>query len=241
MALNGLLGGSGVLLILRPHYLGSVQYGFAKVEPTIKGWNSMTVVTGMQIQIGNLDAFLAGWDAQADRLANYGATSSRVVQVMMGGEMAGRFNVANTWNDIDAAMTGCANNLADPETQKALQGIDAQMLGRTLSSVEHSVGDTSGQFGSFLTGTGDIPSEDDFAELVGRAWDIIGGACTGQMWTRRMAGPNGIGDWAVATYTDSLNDLMAASATLFSNPDQLALLAKTNSQLVGRLMFRKVA
>ena len=201
----------------------------------------MAVITGLQANIGDLDAFLGAWQGTSSRLADYGATESRCVQIMMAGELSGRFNIANTWNDIDAAMTGCADNVADPETQSAMAAADIEMLGRTLSTSEHSVGDASGRFGSYIMGTGDIPSPDDFAEMTGRAWEHIGGVATGQTWTRRLVGPSGIGDWAVATYTDSLNDLMAASATLFTNADQLALMNKTNSALTGRAFFRKVA
>ena len=201
----------------------------------------MSVITGLQANIGDLDAFLGAWEGTSSRLAGYGASESRCVQIMMAGELSGRFNIANTWNDIDSAMVGCAANVADPESQTAMAASDIEMLGRTLSSVEHSVGDASGRFGSYLMGTGDLPSPDDFAEMTGRAWEHIGDAASGQTWTRRLVGPSGVGDWAVATYTDSLNELMAASATLFANTDQLALMDKTNSAMTGRAFFRKVA
>ena len=201
----------------------------------------MAVITGLQANIGDLDSFLGAWEGTSSRLASYGATESRCVQIMMAGELSGRFNIANQWNDIDAAMTGCADNVADSATQSAMSAAGVEMLGRTLSNLEHSVGDTSGKFGSYLMGTGDIPSADDFAEMTGRAWEHIGDAASGQTWTRRLVGPSGVGDWAVATYTDSLNDLMAASAALFANADQMALMNKTNSAMTGRAFFQKVA
>ena len=80
----------------------------------------MAVITGLQANIGDLDSFLGAWEGTSSRLASYGATESRCVQIMMAGELSGRFNIANQWNDIDAAMTGCADNVADSATQSAM-------------------------------------------------------------------------------------------------------------------------
>ena len=46
----------------------------------------MAVITGLQANIGDLDTFLGAWEGTSSRLASYGATESRCVQIMMAGE-----------------------------------------------------------------------------------------------------------------------------------------------------------
>ena len=42
----------------------------------------MAVITGLQANIGDLDSFLGAWEGTSSRLASYGATESRCVQIM---------------------------------------------------------------------------------------------------------------------------------------------------------------
>ena len=71
-------------------------------------------------------------------------------------------------------------------------------------------------------------------------WKHISNGANGLTWMTSVASGPAPFNATVATWTDSLDSLMSASAANFADPEVLKVMADTNATVLGRLLTRRL-
>ena len=169
-----------------------------------------------------------------------GAVSSTASQIVMGGEAAGSVIVAFEWDSIDAAMAGQAALYADADMLTMMKDTGVKLHRRSLLRVQAEFGTRTGDVGSVLY-LGGPPLDDATAqESFALAWGHMENGANGLTALENVAGGPGAFTVSVATWADSLDAMMAASAENYADPKIQEAMASSGVQLLGRVITRRL-
>jgi hypothetical protein len=201
-------------------------------------------MTYLSVVVSSMDdpaAFAeAGKSLANARLAEMGAVSTTASQIVMGGEAAGTVIVAFEWESIDAAMAGQAAIYADSDMLTLMKDVGIKVHRRSLLRVQAEFGTRTGDVGSALYLAGP-PLDDATAQAsFGVAWGHMQNGANGLTALQNIAGGPAAFTGSVATWADSLDSLMAASAENLADPKTQELMTSHGVQVLGRVLTRRL-
>ncbi|MDG1265737.1 MAG: hypothetical protein P8O03_05375 [Ilumatobacter sp.] len=201
----------------------------------------MSYVYTVLASIADPDAFgKAGQEWAGERLGSLGATSSNASQIVMGGEMSGLCIVAFEFDTVDAAMAAQSKIYQDADLVALMRDTQVNVQRRNLFRVQAERGSRDGAFGSVLYMSG-MPQDDATMDRnIDMNWKHISNGANGLTWMMSVASGPAPFNATVATWTDSLDSLMSASAANFADPEVLKVMADTKATVLGRLLTRRL-
>lgn len=182
----------------------------------------------------------AGASWAGERLISHGATSSTASQIVMGGEMSGMVIVAFEFDSVDAAMSGQSAIYQDAELVALMQDAQVQVQRRNLFRVQAERGTRDGEFGSVLYMAGSPVDDATMENNLDLNWGHIQNGANGMSWMQSIASGPAPFTATVATWTDSLDSLMAASASNFADPAVQKIMVENKAQVLGRVLTRRL-
>jgi hypothetical protein len=166
--------------------------------------------------------------------------SSTASQIVMGGEMSGLAIVAFEFGSIDGAMSGQAAIYADADLVGLMQDTQVQVQRRNLFRVQAERGTRDGEFGSILYMAG-VPTDDATMEQnIEMNWAHIQSGANGMSYMQSVASGPAPFNATAATWTDSLDSLMVASASNFADPAVQKVMVDNKVQILGRVITRRL-
>tara|TARA_Y100000768_G_C23937313_1_gene663211 strand:- start:128 stop:733 length:606 start_codon:yes stop_codon:yes gene_type:complete len=196
----------------------------------------MSFIVGTVGNMQNVEAFVSAQDTIKRVAGDLGATSVRASQTIMGGESQGNVQVAFETDTMDQAMALGAGMVKSSEIREMMGAAGASVLRRSLMMVVARAGEMSGTFASGLMMKSDMTAPQAQAD-IDRAFGNISEGANGMSISQVIAtGANPIGTHYVVTYTDSVDQLMAASAKNFADSTTKNTMAATNTVVVGRVL-----
>jgi len=182
----------------------------------------------------------AGASWAGERLKLHGATSSTASQIVMGGEMSGLVVVGFEFESVDAAMSGQSAIYQDPDLVALMQDAQVQVQRRNLFRVQAERGTRDGEFGSILYMAGAPVDDATMENNLDLNWSHIQNGANGMSWMQSVASGPAPFTASVATWTDSLDSLMAASASNFADPAVQKIMVENKAQVLGRVLTRRL-
>jgi len=201
----------------------------------------MTYLYSVLAQVGDKKAFSeASQTWVGGNLEKLGVRSYSVTEIVMGGEMAGMVVVGFEYDSVDAAMAGQAGLYADSEIVGLMQEAQVQVVRRNLFRVQSERGERRGQYGTILYMAGRPLDDATMESNMDHNWSHINASANGLTWLMSVAsGPSPFNATAV-TWTDSLDDLLAASNKLFADPKTMQIMTDSGAQVLGRVIGRNM-
>jgi len=201
----------------------------------------MSYIYTVLASMGDAQKFAeAGATWAGERLKSHGAMSSTASQIVMGGEMSGLAIVAFEFGSIDGAMSGQAAIYADADLVGLMQDTQVQVQRRNLFRVQAERGTRDGEFGSILYMAG-VPADDATMEQnIDMNWAHIQNGANGMSYMQSVASGPAPFNATAATWTDSLDSLMVASASNFADPDVQKVMVDSKVQILGRVITRRL-
>ena len=229
--------------VLQPHFSTCVSVNSERY----RSLHSLNLVVGMPYiytvlaSMGDAKKFgEAGATWAGERLESLGATSSTASQIIMGGEMSGMVVVAFEFDSIDAAMSGQAGIYQDADLVALMRDAQVQVQRRNLFRIQAERGTRSGEFGTILYMAGAPVSDATMEANIDLNWSHMQHGANGLSWMQSIASGPAPFTGTVATWTDSLDSLMTASASNFADPAVQKVMADTNAQVLGRVITRRL-
>jgi hypothetical protein len=182
----------------------------------------------------------AGATWAGERLKSHGATSSTASQIVMGGEMSGLVVVAFEFETVDAAMSGQSAIYQDADLVALMQDAQVQVQRRNLFRVQAQRGTRDGEFGSILYMAGAPVDDATMEKNLDLNWSHMQNGANGMSWMQSVASGPAPFTASVATWTDSLDSLLAASASNFADPAVQKIMVETKAQVLGRVLTRRL-
>ena len=175
-----------------------------------------------------------------DHYRALGAVTTTASEIIMGGEMAGTVLVAFEYETVDAAMKGQRAFYAEEPLVQLMHDHDVQISRRSLMRVQAEFGERAGSYSSVLY-LASSPIDDDSAQTnFGKSWDHLQNGAHGMTALANVAGGPSPFTHTVVTWTDSLDDLMAASAQNMADPNVQQIMADWNVSHLGRALSRRL-
>jgi hypothetical protein len=189
----------------------------------------------------NVDGFAeAGATWAQDHYRALGARTTTGSQVIMGGEMAGTILVAFEYETVDAAMAGQQAFYSDQALVQLMQDHTVQISRRSLMRIQAEFGERNGGFSSVLY-MASAPMDDASAQAnFATSWGHIQDGAHGMTTLANVAAGPAPFTHTVVTWTDSLDQLMAASAKNMADPEVQKIMADWNVNLLGRTLARRL-
>jgi len=182
----------------------------------------------------------AGQEWASERLESFGATSSNASQIVMGGEMSGLCIVAFEFESVDAAMSGQAAIYQDADLVAMMRETQVNVQRRNLFRVQAERGTRNGEFGTVLYMAGAPQDDATMDRNIEMNWKHMSQGANGLTYMQSVASGPAPFNGTVATWTDSLDGLMSASAANFADPEVLKVMAETKTTILGRLVTRRL-
>lgn len=202
---------------------------------------AMSYIYTVLASMGDAQKFAAAGATWAgERLKSHGAMSSTASQIVMGGEMSGLAIVAFEFDSIDAAMSGQTAIYADADLVGLIQEAQVQVQRRNLFRVQAERGTRDGEFGSVLYMAGAPTDDATMEQNLDLNWGHIKHGANGMTWMQSVASGPAPFNATVATWTDSLDSLMAASASNFADPAVQKIMIENKAQVLGRVITRRL-
>ena len=162
-----------------------------------------------------------------------GSSGMVLLQGIAGGEFTGLCTAASFWDSVQAGWDGLSSLYADPRVQALAENASMTAVGRNVAKVELVHGDCSGNYAGVTMFTGDLPNENEFANISAIA-DASG--VNGIRISQALAAGSNSGTRAAVFYCDSLNNWADLMATLRSDPAFLIGGARTGFVPVARML-----
>lgn len=175
-----------------------------------------------------------------DHYRGLGAISTTANQVIMGGEMAGTIFVGFEYETIDAAMNGQQAFYADDALVQLMRDHDVQISRRSLMRVQAEFGERAGAYSSILYLSSSLADDAAAQTAFAKNWAHMQSGGNGLTALASVASGPAPFTHTVVTWTDSLDDLMAASARNMADPEVQQNLADWNVTLLGRALSRRL-
>ena len=203
---------------------------------------NMSYVTAFSCRATDVATFASEAAGHGKEVAmNAGATDVRVMQTVMGGDRAGMINVLFDVPSINAAMDVSAAVNADSKVMDVLKSCGVEMIGRSLMRVAAQRGTTDGTYGTLLMMTGNQIDDARSDSNIGDIWAYLSDVAHGMRLMQAHSAGVAMAPWAIATWTDDLDALAAASATGLQDPKVQANMADANIMMIGRSTSRSLA
>ena len=201
----------------------------------------MTYLYSVLAQIADKNAFSeAGKSWVPGNLEKLGVRSFSSTEIVMGGELSGMCIVGFEYDSVDAAMAGQAGLYADSEIVGLMQEAQVQVVRRNLFRVQSERGERRGQYGTILYMAGRPLDDATMESNMDHNWSHINAGANGLTWLMSVAsGPSPFNATAV-TWTDSLDDLLAASNKMFADPKTMQIMTDSGAQVLGRVIGRNM-
>ena len=201
----------------------------------------MTYLYSVLAQIADKNAFSeAGKSWVPGNLEKLGVRSFSSTEIVMGGELSGMCIVGFEYDSVDAAMAGQAGLYADSEIVGLMQEAQVQVVRRNLFRVQSERGERRGQYGTILYMVGRPLDDATMESNMDHNWSHINAGANGLTWLMSVAsGPSPFNATAV-TWTDSLDDLLAASNKMFADPKTMQIMTDSGAQVLGRVIGRNM-
>lgn len=180
----------------------------------------------------------AAKDWAADRLLEMGAVSSSATEVVMGGEMAGSVFVSFETATADAAMELQSKIYGDDRMVGLMRDTQVQVLRRGLMRVQADFGVREGAYSSALYLGGGMVDDATAQANFGHNWTHVQEGANGMTAMQVIAQGPAPFTGAVATWADSIDALLAASAKNFADPKVHEMMATTGTTVLGRVLGR---
>jgi hypothetical protein len=173
-------------------------------------------------------------------LENLGVKSYTATEIVMGGEMAGMVVIGFEYDSVDAAMQGQAGFYHDSDLVGMMQATQVQINRRILFRVQSERGERRGQYGTILYMSGRPLDDATMESNMDHNWSHINEGANGLTWLMSVAsGPSPFNATAI-TWTDSLDDLLAASNKMFADPKTMQIMTDSGAQILGRVIGRNM-
>lgn len=201
----------------------------------------MTYLYSVLAQVADKNAFSeAGKSWVPGNLEKLGVRSFSSTEIVMGGELSGMCIVGFEYDSVDAAMAGQAGLYADSEIVGLMQEAQVQVVRRNLFRVQSERGERRGQYGTILYMVGRPLDDATMESNMDHNWSHINAGANGLTWLMSVAsGPSPFNATAV-TWTDSLDDLLAASNKMFADPKTMQIMTDSGAQVLGRIIGRNM-
>ena len=201
----------------------------------------MTYLYSVLAQVADKNAFSeAGKSWVPGNLEKLGVRSFSSTEIVMGGELSGMCIVGFEYDSVDAAMAGQAGLYADSEIVGLMQEAQVQVVRRNLFRVQSERGERRGQYGTILYMAGRPLDDATMESNMDHNWSHINAGANGLTWLMSVAsGPSPFNATAV-TWTDSLDDLLAASNKMFADPKTMQIMTDSGAQVLGRVIGRNM-
>ena len=201
----------------------------------------MTYLYSVLAQVGDKKAFSeASQTWVGGNLEKLGVRSYSATEIVMGGEMAGMVVIGFEYDSVDAAMAGQAGFYQDSQLVGMMQDTQVQINRRILFRVQSERGERRGQYGTILYMAGRPLDDATMESNMDHNWSHMQDGANGLTWlTSIAAGPAPFNGTAV-TWTDSLDDLLAASNKLFADPKTMQIMTDSGAQVLGRVIGRNM-
>ncbi|MGC6398906.1 MAG: hypothetical protein ACON40_11085 [Ilumatobacteraceae bacterium] len=201
----------------------------------------MTYLYSVLAQVADKNAFSeAGKSWVPGNLEKLGVRSFSSTEIVMGGELSGMCIVGFEYDSVDAAMAGQAGLYADSEIVGLMQEAQVQVVRRNLFRVQSERGERRGQYGTILYMVGRPLDDATMESNMDHNWSHINAGANGLTWLMSVAsGPSPFNATAV-TWTDSLDDLLAASNKMFADPKTMQIMTDSGAQVLGRVIGRNM-
>lgn len=197
----------------------------------------MTYIVGTVGAFSNADVFVAAQDTIKRVAGDLGATSVRASRTIMGGEAQGSVQVAFECDTLDQAMAVRSGMVKSDEIRDMMAAAGASVVRRSLMMSLARRGEMTGTYSSGIMLKSDpLSPEKADADMDGYWANISQGANGMQTAAVIATGANPIGTHYVVTFTDSVDQLMAASAKNFADSTTIANMAATGTVVVGRVL-----
>ncbi len=199
----------------------------------------MTYLYSVLARIGDKDQFSeASRTWVGDHLTKLGVISYSASEIVMGGELAGMCVIGFEYESINAAMDGQAGFYKDGDLVGLMQATQVQVGRRILFRVQSERGERSGKYGTILYMAGRPVDDATMESNMDHNWSHIQSGANGLTWLMSVAaGPSPFNATAI-TWTDSVDSLMTASATMFADPETQRIMADSGAQVLGRVIVR---
>jgi hypothetical protein len=191
--------------------------------------------------IGNVQEFAAagsGW--AGDRIKEFGATSINANQIIMGGDLAGMCIIGFEFDSVDAAMAGQAALYQDSEIVQMMRDTQVSVSRRILFRVQSEIGEREGRYGSVLYIAGRPLDDASAASNLEHSWKTISEGANGMIGLQAVAAGASPFQGTVVTSTDSLDELMAASAKNFADPEMAKRMGEQGWNVIGRVLMNRL-
>ena len=200
----------------------------------------MTYLYSVLAQVADKNAFSeAGKSWVPGNLEKLGVRSYSATEIVMGGEMAGMVVIGFEYDSVDAAMAGQAGFYHDDQLVGMMQDTQVQINRRILFRVQSERGERRGQYGTIPYMAGRPLDDATMEGNMDHNWSYMQDGANGLTWlTSIAAGPapfNG-----TVTWTDSLDDLLAASNKMFADPKTMQIMTDSGAQVLGRVIGRNM-
>lgn len=201
----------------------------------------MTYLYSVLAHVGDKEAFSeASQTWVSGNLEKLGVRSYSATEIVMGGEMAGMCVIGFEYDSVDAAMAGQAGFYQDGELVGMMQDTQVQVNRRILFRVQSERGERRGQYGTILYMAGRPLDDATMESNMDHNWSHIQNGANGLTWLMSAAaGPAPFNATAV-TWTDSLDDLLAASNKMFADPKTMQIMTDSGTQVLGRVIGRNM-
>ena len=201
----------------------------------------MSFMYSVVARIGDSQGFADASNSWAgDRIREFGAIDFTASNVIMGGEMAGMTIIGFEFPNADSAMEANAKIYADDDMVSMMRDTQVQVVRRGLFKVQAEVGTRTGNVGTILYVAGRAPDDATAASNLELNWRHMESGANGIVSLLSIAnGPAPFTGTAV-TFADSLDDLLAASQSMFADADVQAAMQNSGLSVVGRVMTRRL-
>ena len=201
----------------------------------------MSYLYSVLASIGNVQEFAAagsGW--AGDRMKELGATDFNANQIIMGGELAGMCIVGFEFETIDAAMAGQAGLYQDAQMLEMMRDTQVYVSRRILFRIQSEIGERQGRYGSVLYIAGRPLDDASAASNLELSWETISEGANGMIGLQAVAAGASPFQGTVVTSTDSLDELMAASAKNFADPEMAKRMGEQGWNVIGRVLMNRL-
>ena len=197
----------------------------------------MSYIVATVGRMGNVDAFVTAQDTIKRVATDFGATTVRASQTIIGGEAQGNVQVAFETETIDTAMALGSGMTKSAEIRDMMGAAEGSVLRRSLMRKMASRGEMKGKFVSGLMLKSDPVSPEQHDANMDHAWKNLSAGANGCSIAQVVAtGANHIGTHYFASYCDSLDDFMVVSAKNLADSTSKAIQASSGTVLVGRVL-----
>lgn len=201
----------------------------------------MSFVYIVVAKMGDAEGFgTAAEEWAADRLMEMGAISSTATEVIMGGEMAGSVFVSFETATADAAMDLQSKIYADDKMIALMRDTQVQVLRRGLMRVQADFGVREGAYSSALYLGGGMVDDATAMANFSHNWSHVQDGANGMTAMQVIAQGPAPFTGAVATWSDSIDALLAASAKNFADPKVHEMMATSGTTVLGRVLGRRL-